>query len=108
MPLQRLLDGSALGAEDVKRLCCAYEHGLRTLYLVDRNDPISGGARGRRWLRPWSVHVVMAQAFPQSHFTGFDCHPASIDRARTGQRKPASMSAGKELLEHPEHVPSVI
>ena len=52
--------------------------------------------------------VVMARAFPQSHFTGFDYHPASIDRARTGQRKPASMSVGKELLEHPEHVPSAI
>jgi 2-polyprenyl-3-methyl-5-hydroxy-6-metoxy-1,4-benzoquinol methylase len=26
--------------------------------------------------------VVMARAFPQSHFTGFDYHPASIERAR--------------------------
>ncbi len=41
MPLQRLLDGSGLGADDVKRLCCAYEHALRILYLLDRNDPVS-------------------------------------------------------------------
>ncbi|WP_315836938.1 methyltransferase domain-containing protein [Bradyrhizobium prioriisuperbiae] len=26
--------------------------------------------------------IVMAKAFPQSHFTGFDYHPASIERAR--------------------------
>ncbi|HLH92611.1 MAG TPA: class I SAM-dependent methyltransferase [Xanthobacteraceae bacterium] len=26
--------------------------------------------------------VVMARAFPRSHFTGFDYHPASIERAR--------------------------
>ena len=26
--------------------------------------------------------VVMARAFPNSHFTGFDSHPASIERAR--------------------------
>ena len=26
--------------------------------------------------------VVMAKAFPQAHFTGFDYHPASIERAR--------------------------
>jgi 2-polyprenyl-3-methyl-5-hydroxy-6-metoxy-1,4-benzoquinol methylase len=26
--------------------------------------------------------IVMARAFPQSHFTGFDYHPASIERAR--------------------------
>src|SRR5215467_546205 len=26
--------------------------------------------------------IVMARAFPNSHFTGFDYHPASIARAR--------------------------
>jgi 2-polyprenyl-3-methyl-5-hydroxy-6-metoxy-1,4-benzoquinol methylase len=31
--------------------------------------------------------VVMARAFPNSHFTGFDYHPASIERARQAARE---------------------
>ena len=35
----------------------------------------SGGGHG-------ASTVLMARAFPQSDFTGFDDHPASIERAR--------------------------
>ncbi len=41
MPIQPLLKGSGLGAENVERLRCAYEAALHALYLVDRNDPIA-------------------------------------------------------------------
>ena len=40
MPINRLLQGSALGSEEVERLNRAYTHALRSLHLVDRNDPI--------------------------------------------------------------------
>jgi SAM-dependent methyltransferase len=36
--------------------------------------------------------IVMAKAFPKSHFTGFDYHPASIERAREAAAK-AGVSA---------------
>jgi 2-polyprenyl-3-methyl-5-hydroxy-6-metoxy-1,4-benzoquinol methylase len=34
--------------------------------------------------------IVMAQAFPNSHFTGFDYHEASIERAREAAREAGS------------------
>jgi len=40
MPINRLLNGSGLGPEEVGRLNRAYTYALRQLQLVDRNDPI--------------------------------------------------------------------
>ncbi len=41
MPINRSLNGSNLGPEDVERLNRAYTCALRQLRLVDRNDPIT-------------------------------------------------------------------
>jgi hypothetical protein len=41
MPINRLLNGSAFGPEDVERLNRAYTCALRSLHLVDRNDPFT-------------------------------------------------------------------
>ena len=41
MPIYRLLQNSPLGPEEIKVLTDAYEHTLRKLGLVDRNDPIA-------------------------------------------------------------------
>jgi hypothetical protein len=41
MPIQRLLEGSGLGPNEVECLCRAYEDALHTLHLVDRNDPFT-------------------------------------------------------------------
>jgi hypothetical protein len=41
MPLNRLLDGRSFGPEEVSRLNLAFEATLRSLHLVDRNDPIA-------------------------------------------------------------------
>jgi len=41
MPINRLLEGSGLGPEEIDRLNRAYTYALRSLHLVDRNDPIA-------------------------------------------------------------------
>jgi hypothetical protein len=42
MPIRRLLkDDGLAGPEDVERLNRAYSYALRSLHLVDRNDPIT-------------------------------------------------------------------
>jgi hypothetical protein len=40
MPINRLLAGSKLGPDEIKRLNAAYTDALRSLSLVDRNDPL--------------------------------------------------------------------
>jgi hypothetical protein len=40
MPIQRLLKNSQLEPDRVKALNCAFTLALRSLGLVDRNDPI--------------------------------------------------------------------
>ena len=41
MPINRLLERSSLGPEEKARLIDAYERALRSLNLVDRNDPVA-------------------------------------------------------------------
>ena len=41
MPINRLTAGPGLAPEQVSRLNEAYKRALRTLYLVDRNDPVT-------------------------------------------------------------------
>jgi hypothetical protein len=41
MPIYRLLQNVPMGPEEISRLTTAYEHTLRTIGLVDRNDPIT-------------------------------------------------------------------
>jgi hypothetical protein len=41
MPINRLLVGSKLDPEEIARLNAAYSHALRSLSLVDRNDPLT-------------------------------------------------------------------
>jgi hypothetical protein len=41
MPINRLLKNSKLGVEEIEKLSCAYSYALRSLSLVDRNDPLS-------------------------------------------------------------------
>jgi len=41
MAIYRLFQNSPLGSEEISRLSEAYERTLRTLYLVDRNDPLT-------------------------------------------------------------------
>jgi hypothetical protein len=41
MPIYRLLQNKPMGPEEISRLTTAYEHALRTIGLVDRNDPIA-------------------------------------------------------------------
>ena len=42
MPIRRMLkDNGLAGPEDVERLDRAYSYALRSLHLVDRNDPIT-------------------------------------------------------------------
>lgn len=41
MPINRLLKDSKLAPEDVERLNQAFTFALRSLCLVDRNDPIT-------------------------------------------------------------------
>jgi len=40
MPIKHLLRDSKLGPEDIKKLEAAYTYALRSLSLVDRNDPL--------------------------------------------------------------------
>ena len=39
MTINRLLANSKLGPEEIKRLNAAYTYALRSLSVVDRNDP---------------------------------------------------------------------
>jgi hypothetical protein len=41
MPINRLLAGSELGPEEINRLNTAYARALRSLSIVDRNDPFA-------------------------------------------------------------------
>jgi hypothetical protein len=41
MPIYRLLQNVPMGPEEIARLTMAYEETLRTIGLVDRNDPIT-------------------------------------------------------------------
>jgi hypothetical protein len=41
MPINRVLQGSSLGPDDIRVLNEAYEDALRALHLVDRNDPLT-------------------------------------------------------------------
>jgi hypothetical protein len=41
MPINRLLADSKLAREDVERLKLAYSFTLRSLSVVDRNDPLA-------------------------------------------------------------------
>jgi hypothetical protein len=41
MPIYRLLQNVPMGPEEIARLTTAYEETLRTIGLVDRNDPIT-------------------------------------------------------------------
>ena len=41
MPIDRLLASSKLGPEEIKRLKAAYTYALRSLSVVDRNDPLT-------------------------------------------------------------------
>ena len=42
MPINRFLNGSGLGPEEVERLNQAYTYALRSLHLVERDDdPVS-------------------------------------------------------------------
>jgi hypothetical protein len=41
MPINRLLENSKLTAEEIKRLNRAFTFALRSLSLVDRNDPLT-------------------------------------------------------------------
>jgi hypothetical protein len=41
MPINRLLADSKLGPEEIKRLNAAYTYALRSLSVVDRNDPLA-------------------------------------------------------------------
>jgi hypothetical protein len=40
MPINRLLINSKLGVEEIEKLNRAYSYALRSLSLVDRNDPL--------------------------------------------------------------------
>ena len=40
MPIDRLLAGSKLAPEKIEKLNKAYTYALRSLSLVDRNDPL--------------------------------------------------------------------
>jgi hypothetical protein len=41
MPICRLLQNLPMGPDEIARLTTAYEQTLRTIGLVDRNDPIT-------------------------------------------------------------------
>jgi hypothetical protein len=41
MPIGRLLKDSKLGQDEIKRLNAAYTYALRSLSVVDRNDPLT-------------------------------------------------------------------
>jgi hypothetical protein len=41
MPINRALQGSSFGPDEIRLLNEAYADALRSLYLVDRNDPLT-------------------------------------------------------------------
>jgi len=41
MPIRRHLEDTKLTPDEVKRLSRAYDCALRSLHLVDRNDPVT-------------------------------------------------------------------
>jgi hypothetical protein len=41
MPIRRLLAGSELGANEIEILTKAFDQAMRSLSLVDRNDPLT-------------------------------------------------------------------
>jgi hypothetical protein len=41
MPIYRRLQNVPMGPDEISRLTAAYEQTLRTIGLVDRNDPIA-------------------------------------------------------------------
>ena len=41
MPIHRLLQNKPMGPEEIRCLTTAYEQALRTIGLVDRNDPLA-------------------------------------------------------------------
>jgi hypothetical protein len=41
MPISRLLQNLPIGPAEISRMTAAYEQTLRTIGLVDRNDPIA-------------------------------------------------------------------
>jgi hypothetical protein len=41
MPINRLLANSKLGPDEIKRLNAAYAYALRSLSVVDRDDPLT-------------------------------------------------------------------
>jgi hypothetical protein len=41
MPIYRLLQNLPMGSGEISRLTTAYEKTLRTIGLVDRNDPLA-------------------------------------------------------------------
>ena len=41
MPINRLLADSKLGSDEIENLNRAFKQALRSLHLVDRNDPLS-------------------------------------------------------------------
>jgi hypothetical protein len=41
MPIRRLLKGSELGADEIEILTRAFDQALRSLSVVDHNDPLT-------------------------------------------------------------------
>ena len=41
MPINRLLAGSKLGPDEIEKLNLAFKQALRSLHVVDRNDPLA-------------------------------------------------------------------
>ena len=41
MPINRLLADSKLGSDEIENLNRAFKQALRSLHLVDRNDPLA-------------------------------------------------------------------
>jgi hypothetical protein len=41
MPIYRLLENIPMGPEEISRLTTAYEQALRTIGIVDRDDPLA-------------------------------------------------------------------
>jgi hypothetical protein len=41
MPIYRLLQNTPMGPEEISRLTTAYEQALRTIGIVERDDPLA-------------------------------------------------------------------
>jgi hypothetical protein len=66
MPINRLLNGSRLAPEEVERLNRAFTCALRSLHLVDSNDPIVDIVARNRFPRQRSKNLVCSLV-PESH-----------------------------------------